>query len=80
MELVPVSRDNVPNLYRYGKNKNLIMQFLEMDADTVEVKNTEHKDNSSLYTSLFQTAKRMNCGVLVRFRDNKVYLVKEVKE
>ena len=77
MELVPVTRDVVGDIRRRGKVIKVIEQFMNMDANTVEVKDHGCKSAITAYNSLFQAAKRMDCGVMVARRGDKVYLVKE---
>lgn len=74
MELVPVTKDDIGVRRRNGKNIKIIKKFLEMDVKFVEVKDHGSK---STYNSLFQAAKRMDCGVIVARRGDKVYLIKE---
>ena len=77
MELVPVTKDDIGVRRRNGKNIKIIKKFLEMDEKFVEVKDHGSKRALTAYNSLFQAAKRMDCGVIVARRGDKVYLIKE---
>lgn len=77
MELVPVTKENIGVRRRNGKNIKIIKKFLEMDENFVEVKDHGCKSALTAYNSLFQAARRMDCGVIVARRGDKVYLVKE---
>jgi hypothetical protein len=74
MKLVPVTEDVKPR--RKGNNIGIINQFLEMDADVVEVKDHYCSNALSAYSSLLQTINRMGFDVSVMRRKDKVYLIK----
>ena len=55
----------------------VITEFINMDAECVEVKNFSHKNATSATASINTACKRMNCGVECKMRDGKVYLLRK---
>lgn len=82
MKIVPVKMADVPCSSRgftrgYGRNYQLLVEFQELGATCVEVRDYPHKNANSLAKSLINSIKRYRFPYHVIQRKERVFLIKD---
>ena len=82
MKLVPYNKNDIEkievNRDRTEKLVDIMVSFIEMDADCVEITNHQYTNGATCQITLIQAIKRLGLlGIKIVRRGERVFLIKE---
>ena len=80
MKFVPMKKEDIclKEAYKNGANQELLLKFMESNADAAEVIEFTHSSAYVCTKTLNTTAKRLRIGCRVVTRRGRVFLIKTI--